>query len=462
MTDGGSFYPAEIGLTATPPQPNAPAVLRARRLLPKPQHRRSRNERARRRIEGGPSRAIAQRDRSRTHSFEDLKDRIAEGGQPPSTRSFAGTWRSLPTPAFPHTSIVRPTHIALPAGIVSSGSISAAASSSGSSRSARSVRASAARSALRSTRSPKSSSTARARRAGASRGRFARRLSALGDPLDAKASALSRCSPRPSAARAAFASPTSIKKEGAANGPSIRTDLSLMPAESTASRTITRGATCAPSLLITSAIPWYSRGRSFAQPASTSKLMRPHRSAASCTPTKRPKFACVSRRGSLRRRSLLALLPSAKSTRRRRWIRRRSPIASRTSTSSCVGSSAGARKPKSSLRHRPHAHRATSPATSPPNIRNWRSGQPSDKITKPAEAIAATGSDVFTHLPRLFGFLAETPLTPAWRFDRCSDRCSSQCFRLHWSRTIRSSHFEFNSKLVNGTMVLRVHRQAVA
>jgi hypothetical protein len=32
---------------------------------------------------------------------------------------------------------------------------------------------------------------------------------------------------------------------------------------------------------------------------------------------------------------------------------------------------------------------------------------------------AATGSDVFTHLPRLFGYLAEAPLTPARRFDRC-------------------------------------------
>jgi hypothetical protein len=33
----------------------------------------------------------------------------------------------------------------------------------------------------------------------------------------------------------------------------------------------------------------------------------------------------------------------------------------------------------------------------------------------------ATGSDVFTHLPRLFGFLAKTSLTPARRFDRCRE-----------------------------------------
>jgi hypothetical protein len=43
----------------------------------------------------------------------------------------------------------------------------------------------------------------------------------------------------------------------------------------------------------------------------------------------------------------------------------------------------------------------------------------SPQITKPAEAIAATGSGVFTHLPRLFGYLAEAPLTPTWRFDLC-------------------------------------------
>jgi hypothetical protein len=56
---------------------------------------------------------------------------------------------------------------------------------------------------------------------------------------------------------------------------------------------------------------------------------------------------------------------------------------------------------------------------------------------------AATGSDVFTHLPRLFGYHAETPLTPAWRFDRCYGSLLCAMFRvLHWSRTIRSSHFD--------------------
>lgn len=37
MTDGGSFYPAEIGLSATPPQPNAPPVNAADGCFPKPQ-----------------------------------------------------------------------------------------------------------------------------------------------------------------------------------------------------------------------------------------------------------------------------------------------------------------------------------------------------------------------------------------------------------------------------------------
>ena len=37
MTDGGSFYPAEIGLTATPPQPNAPSITAPDGCFPKPQ-----------------------------------------------------------------------------------------------------------------------------------------------------------------------------------------------------------------------------------------------------------------------------------------------------------------------------------------------------------------------------------------------------------------------------------------
>jgi hypothetical protein len=53
------------------------------------------------------------------------------------------------------------------------------------------------------------------------------------------------------------------------------------------------------------------------------------------------------------------------------------------------------------------AKKATSPQ---PGIRTKNQAQ---QITKPAEAIAATGSDVFTHWPRLFGFLADAPLTPA-------------------------------------------------
>jgi hypothetical protein len=37
MTDGGSFYPAEIGVTATPPQPNAPPMSSPDGCFPKPQ-----------------------------------------------------------------------------------------------------------------------------------------------------------------------------------------------------------------------------------------------------------------------------------------------------------------------------------------------------------------------------------------------------------------------------------------
>jgi hypothetical protein len=37
MTDGGSFYPAEIGVTATPPQPTAPAINAPDGCFPKPQ-----------------------------------------------------------------------------------------------------------------------------------------------------------------------------------------------------------------------------------------------------------------------------------------------------------------------------------------------------------------------------------------------------------------------------------------
>jgi hypothetical protein len=37
MTDGGSFYPAQIGLTATPPQPSAPAINAPDGCFPKPQ-----------------------------------------------------------------------------------------------------------------------------------------------------------------------------------------------------------------------------------------------------------------------------------------------------------------------------------------------------------------------------------------------------------------------------------------
>ena len=37
MTDGGSFYPAEVGLTATPPRPNAPTINAPDGCFPKPQ-----------------------------------------------------------------------------------------------------------------------------------------------------------------------------------------------------------------------------------------------------------------------------------------------------------------------------------------------------------------------------------------------------------------------------------------
>jgi hypothetical protein len=37
MTDGGSFYPAEIGVTATPPQPIAPPITAPDGCFPKPQ-----------------------------------------------------------------------------------------------------------------------------------------------------------------------------------------------------------------------------------------------------------------------------------------------------------------------------------------------------------------------------------------------------------------------------------------
>jgi hypothetical protein len=37
MTDGGSFYPAEIGVTATPPQPTAPPITAPEGCFPKPQ-----------------------------------------------------------------------------------------------------------------------------------------------------------------------------------------------------------------------------------------------------------------------------------------------------------------------------------------------------------------------------------------------------------------------------------------
>jgi hypothetical protein len=37
MTDGGSFYPAEVGVTATPPQPNAPPINAPDGCFPKPQ-----------------------------------------------------------------------------------------------------------------------------------------------------------------------------------------------------------------------------------------------------------------------------------------------------------------------------------------------------------------------------------------------------------------------------------------
>jgi hypothetical protein len=37
MTDGGSFYPAQVGLTATPPQPNAPPISAPDGCFPKPQ-----------------------------------------------------------------------------------------------------------------------------------------------------------------------------------------------------------------------------------------------------------------------------------------------------------------------------------------------------------------------------------------------------------------------------------------
>jgi hypothetical protein len=36
MTDGGSFYPVEIGVTATPPQPGAPPIFGPDGCFPKP------------------------------------------------------------------------------------------------------------------------------------------------------------------------------------------------------------------------------------------------------------------------------------------------------------------------------------------------------------------------------------------------------------------------------------------
>ena len=36
MTDGGSFYPVEIGVTGTPPQPGAPPISEPDGCFPKP------------------------------------------------------------------------------------------------------------------------------------------------------------------------------------------------------------------------------------------------------------------------------------------------------------------------------------------------------------------------------------------------------------------------------------------
>ncbi|HTX60651.1 MAG TPA: hypothetical protein VMH02_13355, partial [Verrucomicrobiae bacterium] len=37
MTDGGSFYPVSVGVTATPPQPQAPPITAPDGCFPKPE-----------------------------------------------------------------------------------------------------------------------------------------------------------------------------------------------------------------------------------------------------------------------------------------------------------------------------------------------------------------------------------------------------------------------------------------
>jgi hypothetical protein len=37
MTNGGSFYPAQVGVTGTPPQPNAPPINAPDGCFPKPE-----------------------------------------------------------------------------------------------------------------------------------------------------------------------------------------------------------------------------------------------------------------------------------------------------------------------------------------------------------------------------------------------------------------------------------------
>jgi hypothetical protein len=71
-------------------------------------------------------------------------------------------------------------------------------------------------------------------------------------------------------------------------------------------------------------------------------------------------------------------------------------------------------------------------------------------ISETRRSDASTGSDAFTHSPRLFGYLVGEPhrrWRAVWSLSRLI--AHRDVSGVHRPRTIRSSHFKLDSKLVN-------------
>ena len=249
MTDGGSFYPVEIGVSATPPQPATPPITRPTAASRSPKRRPNRMSAPEAGVQDRPLGPTAQRHRRRDHSLRGTQGPHRRGRAPPQhaqpaalprdprRRRFSDPLR----PRAEHLPVCRRLQPQAPRSLQRRALRTGRAALAG--REHRRYDRCVDRRSHRKTgrhapgAAPAHAWTPRPRSRSGSR----RSVST------SQASAPSRCSRPANALRAASASRTPTRRGAARSARSTHTASSSTPAASTASPTITAGATCGPS-----------------------------------------------------------------------------------------------------------------------------------------------------------------------------------------------------------------------